>query len=111
TGRAPVDHPLRPPMFEGVDALAVDCLPGGGHTNQAHFEPGVRGSLDLEPWRRALIFDPQTSGGLLAALAEDEADAMLTSLRDAGVPAVRIGRVGSPRHDHAAIAPHRVGRA
>lgn len=100
--------PFRLPMFDGVDALAVECLPGGGHTNQAHFGPRVRGSLDLEPWRRALLFDPQTSGGLLAALAEHEADALLASLLSAGVPAVGIGRVVARRDDEAAIVLERL---
>lgn len=95
--------PWRLPVFDGVEAIAVECLPGGGRTNQAHFEPRVRGSLDLEPWRRALLFDPQTSGGLLAALAEAEAEAILAGLCEAGVPAVRIGRVLTRRNDDAAI--------
>jgi selenide,water dikinase len=95
--------PFRLPVFDGVEAIAVECLPGGGRTNQAHFEPRVSGLGDLDPWLRALLFDPQTSGGLLVALAEDEADATLASLIDAAVPAVRIGRVVSRRTDEAAI--------
>jgi selenide, water dikinase len=100
--------PFRLPVFAGVEAIAVECLPGGGRTNEAHFEPRVRGLRDLDPWRRALLFDPQTSGGLLVALAASEADAALASLLDAGVPAVRIGRVLPRRTDEAAIAlePH-----
>ena len=41
-----------------------------------------------------LLFDPQTSGGLVFALPESQADALLASLRRAGVEAAcRIGRV------------------
>jgi selenide, water dikinase len=95
--------PDRVPCFEGVEALAIDCLPGGGRTNQAHFEPRVHATDPLAESRRALLFDPQTSGGLLVALAEADADSALAALRAAGVPAAWIGRVLPPRADGAAI--------
>ncbi|MCE8537455.1 selenide, water dikinase SelD [Ruegeria pomeroyi] len=39
----------------------------------------------------ALLFDPQTAGGLLAAVAPDQAQACLAALIKAGYPAARIG--------------------
>ncbi|MCP4545100.1 MAG: selenide, water dikinase SelD [bacterium] len=44
---------------------------------------------------RTLIFDPQTSGGLLAGVAEDQADGVLKELEEAGIPSSPIGRVES----------------
>jgi selenide,water dikinase len=41
--------------------------------------------------RGALLFDPQTCGGLLAAVAADQAPALLARLRDAGYRAARVG--------------------
>ena len=41
--------------------------------------------------RLDLLFDPQTAGGLLAAVPADAADALLRQLRAAGYPAARIG--------------------
>lgn len=45
-----------------------------------------------------LMFDPQTAGGLLAAVPQDAAGAALDALRAAGYPAARIGRLvaGAP---------------
>ncbi len=41
----------------------------------------------------ALLFDPQTAGGLLAAVAPDEAERCLDQLYDAGFKAARIGHL------------------
>ncbi|UWQ35004.1 selenide, water dikinase SelD [Leisingera sp. M527] len=42
-----------------------------------------------------LLFDPQTAGGLLAAVAADQADDLLNRLHAAGYPAARAGKVTS----------------
>lgn len=45
-----------------------------------------------------LLFDPQTAGGLLAAVPDAQADQLLSNLRDSGFDAARIGRLipGAP---------------
>lgn len=40
-----------------------------------------------------VLFDPQTSGGLLAAVRPDQADEALRRLRDSGLPAAIIGEL------------------
>ena len=42
---------------------------------------------------KTLLFDPQTSGGLLIAVAEERAEELQTALQSAGVPAVSIGQI------------------
>ncbi|MDU8912404.1 selenide, water dikinase SelD [Aestuariicoccus sp. MJ-SS9] len=66
-------------------------------------ERGIRSSLfpqnraALPGWLDTalcdLMLDPQTSGGLLAAVAPDRADATLAALRDAGEPAAIVGEI------------------
>ena len=56
--------------------------------------------VDFPDWQRDLLTDPQTSGGLLLAVAEDAADQLLHHVRQAGfADAACVGRVvvGAPR--------------
>jgi len=50
-------------------------------------------AANVEEENRALLFDPQTSGGLLIALAPEHEKAARESLERHGVSAKRIGRV------------------
>jgi len=45
------------------------------------------------PPEAALLFDPQTAGGLLAAVSAGRASALIKELRDLGFEAARIGQV------------------
>ncbi len=56
-------------------------------------------TLGLDPTRRELLHDPQTSGGLLLSVPEKCAGALLTDLRSDGLRAAEVGEVlsGPPR--------------
>jgi selenide,water dikinase len=84
------------PVLEGALALASGNQSGGLRTNQAYFGPDVQAADAIDPDLLALLYDPQTSGGLLAAVAADKAAALVEALRAAGEPAVRIGTVAAP---------------
>ncbi|MEM6823682.1 MAG: selenide, water dikinase SelD [Pseudomonadota bacterium] len=77
------------PVYEGAFALAAKGIQSTlAPENEAAVRPHI--SLPDDP-SVALLFDPQTAGGLLAALPEAEAEAALAVLRERGVPAARIG--------------------
>jgi selenide,water dikinase len=49
---------------------------------------------DLPDWRRDLLTDPQTSGGLLIAVAPEAAEAVLSRVRERGFDkAAVVGRL------------------
>jgi selenide,water dikinase len=57
---------------------------GAGTRNREAFGGDVTLPDDLEDWHRNLLFDPQTSGGLLVACAPDAADRILALFHDQG---------------------------
>ncbi|MES2835125.1 MAG: selenide, water dikinase SelD [Pseudomonadota bacterium] len=88
------------PLLEGVEALARAGLRTGASTrNWASYGEAVTLPDGFEDWRRDLLTDPQTSGGLLIAVAEDQAQAVLELARAEGFEAAAVvGRMveGSP---------------
>jgi selenide,water dikinase len=84
------------PLLEGALDLVEGNTPGGGRTNAQHFGTSVSIEGGLDPRRVQLVYDPQTSGGLLAAVAPESADAALAGLAAAGVSARVVGRADGP---------------
>lgn len=84
------DLPLLPGALETCRA---GMIPGGGKRNREFFGPQVRISDEVAESMADLFFDPQTSGGLLVALPEDEAPLLLAELQQAGnLDAAIVGR-------------------
>jgi len=87
------------PLLTGVLALANGNRPGGLASNLEHFEPGVHAADGIDQDLLWLMYDPQTSGGLLIAAAAGHAAAVDRALTRAGIAAVHIG-AASPRGSH-----------
>ena len=80
----------RVPLFgRALELASMGMVPAGAHKNQKYFEQWSQVDPAVERARTDLMFDPQTSGGLLISLASDQADACLGRLRSRGLsPAV-----------------------
>jgi selenide,water dikinase len=83
----------RVPVLDGALELVEDNTPGGGRSNAAHFGAAVSLQPGLDTRRVQLAYDPQTSGGVLAAIAPDAAESALAALTAAGVAAHVVGAV------------------
>ena len=83
-----------PRLLAGVEDLArAGVRTGASGRNWASYGEAVRAE-DLEDWRRDLLCDPQTSGGLLIAVAPEGADAVMALARAQGFElAVQVGRL------------------
>lgn len=80
------------PRLPGAEGYARSgTIPGGTRRNEAFYTPWIEYGRPLETWERHLLFDPQTSGGLLAAVEGAEASALVAAFRRAGEPVWRIG--------------------
>ena len=84
-----------PPLLAGVEVLARGGVRTGASTrNWASYGDDVVLSADLADWKRDLLTDPQTSGGLLIAVAPDQAGALLDLVRGRGFSAAAaVGRM------------------
>ncbi len=82
------------PQFSAVgEALAAGAQTGAARTNREFVaDYGLRADATLEQYA-PLLFDPQTSGGLLLALAADAGDDLMRDLKRMGLTAAKIGRV------------------
>lgn len=77
---------------EAVELARMGLLPAGMYRNRSFAEDRVDpGTTEL--CRQDLLYDPQTSGGLLMAAAPEDADALLEELRPVVPSAQRIGVV------------------
>jgi selenide,water dikinase len=83
----------RVPLLEGALDLVEGNTPGGGRTNKNHFGGAVRADAPLDARLEQLLYDPQTSGGLLVAVAPGSRAAAMDALRGAGVVAHEVGSV------------------
>jgi selenide,water dikinase len=83
------------PLHSGVEALARDGVrTGAAIRNWESYGAAVRLPDGFDDWRRDLLCDPQTSGGLLIAAAPRAADVLLARARDQGFEhAAVVGRL------------------
>ena len=77
---------------EALEFARMGVLPAGMYRNRTFAEPAVDAGT-VETAVQDLLFDPQTSGGLLMAVAPEDADALLAELAPVVPSAQRIGTV------------------
>ena len=87
------------PIISNVIELAeMGLVPAGAYNNMAYFEGKTHYSNVAEAYKD-LFFDPQTSGGLLISVNENDADKIMDELKNKGLDTkfAIIGRVVEKR--------------
>ncbi|CAN7689579.1 selenide, water dikinase SelD [Mesorhizobium sp. LjRoot246] len=83
------DHDV--PVFEEAAVLAErGFVTGASRRNWSCYGDAVLLPPDMPEWRRHLLTDPQTSGGLLVACEADSAAALVDKIIAAGYPSARL---------------------
>lgn len=86
------------PFLHGADRYAADGrIPGGGHRNREYYESfeecGVSAEVNLPDWHSALLFGPETSGGLLIGVEAGRAAQLVSAFEKRGLGIWRVGDV------------------
>jgi selenide,water dikinase len=82
------------PVLDGAVRYAREWhFPGGAFDNRQYFGEQVSFASELEEWAQMLLFDPQTSGGLLLCVPENRVDGFVSAAKAAAQPVWEIGGV------------------
>jgi selenide,water dikinase len=82
------------PLLDGaLECVRAGYIPGGLKNNREFAECLVGYDAAVREEIKAILFDPQTAGGLLLSVVRRDASALVVALQAAGVSAVEIGEV------------------
>jgi len=84
------DIPFLP---QAVEYATMGLIPAGAYNNRTFCEPHIRIDPSVSRTTSDLLFDPQTSGGLLCALPEKHVVECLRSMQNEGIAAAVIGQI------------------
>jgi selenide,water dikinase len=87
------DAPALPALAGALELAAAGVETGGAAHNRRYVAPALTVDAGIAPELVALAHDPQTSGGLLAAVAPERIEAVEAAFEGAGVEHWWIGRV------------------
>ena len=93
-----IDHKAFAYFPGAVEAAREGHLSGGLKNNRAFIGDCVAFDASVPSEYQDLLFDPQTSGGLLISISSESAEAALSALQHHGVSARRIGKVVAKKH-------------
>lgn len=81
---------LIPVLSEVVEYAKKGLVPAGTHRNRKFRSPQVELEQTLTPETMDILYDPQTSGGLLISVVQEKADELLNKLREGGIKEAAI---------------------
>ena len=91
-------HAERIPVIpEAREYAFMGLIPAGSYATKHFCDHSVEIEPEVETGLTDLVFDPQTSGGLIISIGRDQAEACLRELRDKGIQSAEIvGEVVGP---------------
>ena len=74
-----------PIIAEALEFASMGMIPAGAHNNRKFREQMTTFAEKVERALQDVLFDPQTSGGLLISVNRDQADDLVAALKDGGI--------------------------
>jgi selenide, water dikinase len=85
------------PLLPGaIECVRAGYIPGGLKANREFAECVVTYDSQVPEELQALLYDPQTAGGLLISILEDDVAQFVEALQHLGIPACQVGSVTEP---------------
>lgn len=81
-----------PYIKEAREYAEMGLVPEGSYNNR-HYLEGKYTLIGVDTWLEDILFDPQTSGGLLISASAEECDKILMELNELELPSMIIGEV------------------
>jgi len=88
-----IDFAKVPYFIEAIEMASKGMIPGGTRANHEYNKPYVYLASSIEFEQEMILFDAQTSGGLLVSIPQSSAQQMIGKCIDAGLTASIIGDV------------------
>lgn len=86
------------PVLEGAEDFAMmGIIPQGAYKNMSYLEGKYTFDEKVQEYKRDILFDPQTSGGLLLAVKEKDACKLLEELKSIKTECSIVGEITSKR--------------
>ena len=85
-----IDANKVPVLAEAYAFGAMGFVPVGAHRNREFRKNMVLAAADFDPVLRDILYDPQTSGGLLIGCAEKDAPALVRRLQNEGIETAAV---------------------
>jgi selenide,water dikinase len=96
-----VDSGQVPVIAEALEFSSIGIIPAGAHKNREFREEMIAFAETVPRALQDVLFDPQTSGGLLISVSENQADALVAALKDQGISdAAQIGEIIGGAEEH-----------
>ncbi len=92
------------PLFKGVHDYVASFFPGGSAQNRKYCEESIYIDNNVSDNQANILFDAQTSGGLLAAVRADQAEEVIKTIHECGDERAAI--IGSVKKHTETGDPH-----
>jgi selenide,water dikinase len=93
-----------PLIPEAENFATMGLIPAGAYKNREFREPMITFAETVPRTRQDLLFDPQTSGGLLISVRDADCDDLVSALKDGGITdATPIGEIVDNPHENISV--------